>query len=259
MAVVHAGPGRIELFNDFFVGLDQSDITDNSTTADVEMAYPFIFFGEGTTEIDSGMLALNVLSGAVRLTATNETDHLAAVGTYNTIKISLMAPVILEARVQFDALTTRRAFFGLTDAEGGDEKKDLVIEENICASTGVAFTPVASDYVGFLMSSEMTAPDNIDWHYMFRGGTEAQTTVSTTYDLNTPITAGDWQILRLEVDPNGTTRWLVDNILLKEVVGACAVDVALGVVLGAEVVSGTTALGMDVDYLLVEANRDWTV
>lgn len=259
MATVHAGPGRIHLFNDFFVGLDQTDITDYTTNADVEMAYPFIFFGEGTTEIDSGMLLQNALSGVVRLTATNETDHLAAVGTYNTIKISLMAPVVIECRVQFDALTTRRAFFGLTDAEGGDEKKDLVIEENICASTGVAFTPVASDYVGFLFSSEMTAPDNIDWHYMFRGGTEAQTTVSTTYDLNTPITAGDWQILRLEVDPNGTTRWYVDGLFKKEVEGACATSVALGVVLGAEVVSGTTALGMDVDYLLADFNRDWTV
>lgn len=257
MAVVHAGPGRIHLFNDFFCGLDQTDITDNSTTADVEMAYPFIFFGEGTIEIDSGLAHLNVLDGAVRVTATNEADHLAAVGTYNCFKIGLMAPMIVEARVQFPALTTRRAFFGLTDAEGGDEKKDLVIEENIVASTGEAFDPVASDYTGFLMSSEMT--DSEDWHYLYRGGTEFQSTVSTASDLDTVAVAGDWQILRLEVDPNGTARWLIDGILLKEQAGACSTTVALGVVLGVEVVSGTTAMTMDVDYLLVEANRDWTV
>lgn len=259
MATVQSGPGRIRLFNDFFCGWDQSDIAATTTLADLEMAGPFIIFGEGLLNLDAGLLHLNVLSGAVRVTSTAAAgDDPVCIGTYNTIKISLMAPVLLEARIQFNNLDTKRCFFGLTDAEGGDEKKDLSIEDDICASTTVTFTPVASDYVGFLFSSEMTAPDNVDWHVLYRGGTETQSTASTASDLNTTITAGDWQILRLEVDPNGTARWYVDGILEKTQEGACSTSVAMGVVLGVEGVS-TAVEEMDVDYLLVEANRDWTV
>jgi len=262
MAVVHAGPGRIELFNDFFVGLDQTDITNNTTTPDLEMAYPFIVFGEGTIEIDSNLIDLNVLNGAVRMTTTDVDDDGIMVGTYNCFKISLMAPMILEARIQCNNLDTKRIFFGITDAvdDGDGDKKLLSIEDDIVASTTLTFTPVASDYVGFLFSSEMTDVDV--WHYIYRGGTAAMATgaVSEDYDFDgDELVAGDWQILRLEVDPNGTARWWIDGICLKEVVGACATDVAMGVVLGVEVVSGTAVEEMDVDYLLVEANRDWTV
>jgi len=255
MATVQSGPGRIRLFNDFFCGLDQTDIADNSTTPDLEMAGPFIVFGEGTIEVDSGLIHLNVLSGAVRFTSTATADDPICVGTYNCFKPELNAPILLEARLQVADVDTKRIFFGLTDADDGTNKKLLSIEDDIFTATGTTIVPEASDYVGFYFSSELD--DDEDWHVMFRGGTVTQSLTTTASDLDTEAVAGDWQILRLEVDPNGTARWYIDGILLKTQVNACATDVALGVVLGVEGTAGSE--DMDVDYLLVEANRDWTV
>jgi len=257
MAIVQSGPGRIRLLNDFFCGLDQTDIADNTTTPDLEMAGPFIVFGEGTIEVDSNLIHLNVLSGAVRFTSTATADDPICVGTYNCFKVELMAPILLEARLQVADLDTKRIFFGLTDADDGTNKKLLSIEDDIFTATGTTIVPEASDYVGFYFSSEITDPDDDDWHAMFRGGTETQSLTTTNSDLNAEAVAGDWQILRLEVDPNGTARWYIDGILLKTQAGACATDVAMGVVLGIEGSAGQE--DMDVDYLLVEANRDWTV
>jgi len=169
-----------------------------------------------------------------------------------------MGTIVLEARVTFNNIATKRCFFGLTDAEGGDGKKDLSIEDDIVASTTLTFTPVASDYVGFLFSSEMTDVDV--WHYVYCGGTSAMTSgaVSETYDFDGyELVAATWQILRLEVDPNGTARWYIDGVLLKTVEGACSTSVDMGVVLGVEAL-GNAVEEMDVDYLLVKANRDWT-
>ena len=258
MAIVQSGPGRIRLFNDFFCGLDQTDIAANTTTPDLEMAGPFIVFGEGTVELDSNLIHLNVLSGVVRFTSTATGDDPICVGTYNCFKVERMAPILLEARLQVADLDTKRIFFGLTDADDGTNKKLLSIEDDIFTLTGTTIVPEASDYVGFYFSSEVTDPDDDDWHAMFRGGTETQSLTSTASDLDTLAVAGDWQILRLEVDPNGTARWYIDGVLLKTQAGACSTTVAMGVVLGVEGTT-TTVEEMDVDYLLVEANRDWTV
>jgi hypothetical protein len=252
------GVGKIRLFEDFFNVIDHSDITDNSTVPDMASIGPFSVFGEGFIEIDSGILARHALSGVGRLATTDVNDDGTMVGTYNCFDVGLMGPIILEARVQVPDLDTKRVFFGLTDATGGDEKKDLSIEDDIVASTTLTFTPVASDYVGFLWSSEMT--DDDAWHYVYRGGTASMTSgaVAESYDFDGyELVAGEWQVLRLEIDPNGTARWYIDGNLLATVANACSTSVDMGVVLGVEVVSGTTTEYLDVDYLLVEANRDW--
>ena len=254
-----SGPGRIVLFDDFFNGVDKTDITDNSTIRDIYQIGPFSLFGEGTIEIDNGAFQVNALSGVVRLTCTNVGDDSCCLGTFNCFDVGLMGTIVLEARIQFNNLDTKRCFFGLTDADdGGTSKKLLSIEDDIVASTTLTFTPVASDYVGFLLSSEMT--DATDWHFLYRGGSAAMTSgaVSATYDLNDVAAAGVWQILRLEVDNNGTARWYIDGELLQTVENACSTTADMGVVLGVEAV-GNNVEEMDVDYLLVEANRDWTV
>ena len=69
--------------------------------------------------------------------------------------------------------------------------------------------------------------------------------------------AGEWQQLRLEIDPNGTARWYIDGELLWTQAGAVSTTTDLGVILGVEA-KGNAVEEMDVDYLLVTANRDWT-
>jgi len=259
MATIQGGEGRIRLFEDFFNTYDTTNVADNSTTPDAVAIGPFSVFGEGLIEIDAGLFHVNSPNGVVRVTTTNVGDDGTAIGTANCFTAALNGPIVLEARLEFNNIATKRCFFGLTDAEGGSGKKDLSIEDDICASTTLTFTPVASDYVGFLFSSEMTDVDV--WHYIYRGGSTAMTggAVSETYDFDGyELVAGTMQILRLEVDPNGTARWYINGVLLATVEGAIATDVAMGVVLGVEAV-GNAVEEMDVDYLLVEAARDWTV
>ena len=70
--------------------------------------------------------------------------------------------------------------------------------------------------------------------------------------------AGEWQILRIEIDPNGTVRWYVDGELVNTVVNAASTTVLMGAVAAVES-KGSNIEEMDVNYLLFRANRDWTV
>ena len=65
-------------------------------------------------------------------------------------------------------------------------------------------------------------------------------------------------MLRLEIDTNGTARWYIDGVLKQTVVGAVSTSVDLALLLGVET-KGNAIETMDVDYLLLQANRDWTV
>ena len=65
-------------------------------------------------------------------------------------------------------------------------------------------------------------------------------------------------MLRLELFPNGTAEWWVDGVLEQTVTGAVStsVDLCLNVL----VESKTTAVKtLDIDYIKIWANRDWTV
>ena len=111
-----------------------------------------------------------------------------------------------------------------------------------------------ADLVGFYLSSELT--DDEDWHGIYSGGTATASTTTTAVDLDDDAVAGEWQILRLEVAPNGTARWYIDGDLKQTVEGACSTTTDVAVCLAAA--ANTTELAiMDVDYLLVKANRDW--
>jgi hypothetical protein len=158
----------------------------------------------------------------------------------------------LEARVRQAALNTGEVFIGFSDVA-----TDLaIIEGAICHGDTVTVTLTASDIVGFLMASDLT--DNSDWHGVYNGGTTTGQTVSTSVDFDAGATAGEFQVLRLELFPNGTAEWWVDGVLEQTVTGAVStsVDLCLNVL----VETKTTAVKtLDVDYIKIWANRDWTV
>ena len=166
------------------------------------------------------------------------------------IDVALMAPIVLEARVRLADLDTKEVFFGVTDIDVNTWN----LEGTVCHGATTALTLTASDICGFLLSAELT--DDEDWHAIYNGGSTTGETTSTNVDLDDDAVAGEFQILRLEIDPNGTARWYIDGVLKKTLAGAVSTSTDLGVQLGVEA-KGSACETLDVDYLLVECNRDW--
>jgi hypothetical protein len=239
--------GRIELFNDFFTGIDISGVADNSTTRTFYNLGDFRLFGDGVSEIDSG-----ALSGVVRLTTTNEDKHGAVLGTELAFDVGLMGTIVVEARVRFNNLDTKDAFIGLSDTVGDD----LAFEDDMISGSSTTITLTASDLCGFYLCAELT--DDEDWHMVYNGGSTTGETDSTAIDADDDAVEGEWQVLRLEIDTNGTARWYIDGVLKQTKTGAVSTSNDMGVVCGVQA-KGAAIEQMDVDYLLVQANRDWTV
>lgn len=241
------GPGKIRLFNDFF-GLGHMTL---ASTLDAYSAGDFYIGGEGCEDVDAGpaYLQSDALSGVVRLTSANTDQDFCFIGTDICFDVALMAPIVVEARVRFVDLDDKVAFIGLTSVLTLDEQIDDILD---AGTTTITLT--APSLCGFLLSSELT--DDEDWHGIYNGGTTTGETTSTNVDLDDDAVAGEWQVLRLEVDPNGDARWFVDGALKQSVDTAISTSTDVAVCCG--VGANTTELAiMDVDYLLVEANRDW--
>jgi hypothetical protein len=246
MATVQSGNGRIRLFNDFFGSSDYLALT-----SDTAPLGDFYAGGEGFEDADAGVVGKAALSGVVALTSANADTDTAFIGTAIGFDVGLMGPITLEARVQLPDLDTKEIFFGLTSVLSVDEQlEDIVIN---ASSTTIT---MPADLVGFYLSDELT--DDEDWHGIHSGGTATASTTTTSVDLDDDAVAGEWQVLRLEVMPNGTTYWYIDGVLKQTVVAACSTTTDMAVCLAAAANTTEFAI-MDVDYLEVTANRDWTV
>lgn len=255
MATVQAGPGEIVLFEDFFTGVSKTEVADNTTTREYDPLGHFKVYGQGNTEIDSGCpCSSTTINGLGALSCTDEDNHTAVIGTGGLcLRADLMGPIVFETRIQFADLDTKECFFGLCDIDSAT----LSIETDCMHGATTVLTNTASDFCGFLLSSELT--DDEDWHAVYNGGTTAATVLSTDVDLDDDAVAGEFQILRLEVDPNGTARWYIDGVLLKTLEGAVDVDEPLQAMLAIESKGATEIQIVYVDYLLLKCNRDWTV
>jgi hypothetical protein len=209
--------------------------------------------GQGSADTDSG--AVRISGGGLRLTTTNEADHTYALETNPMFVAGTMGTLVAEARVQFENLDTKEAFFGFTDiAISGDVPS---LEVDLMTGTTVTHTLTASDLVGFYLSAELTADES--WHGVYNGGATTGETSSVATDLVVDAVAGEWQILRLEVDPNGTAYWYVDDVLKQTVVGAVSTTAVLKGMIGVEA-KGAAIETLDVFYTRFRANTiDWTV
>ena len=250
--MVQSGDSRLVINEDFLGG---TEVAVASTTAPPINWPPFLtFVGQGIADTDSGavMLDSDGLNGVVQLTTTNEDVHCAGFQTPVMFDVALNGTIVMEVRCRQAALNTGEVFIGFSDVA-----TDLaIIEGAICHGDTVTVTLTASDIVGFLMASDLT--DNSDWHGVYNGGTTTGETTSTDVDFDAGATAGEYQVLRLELFPNGTVEWWVDGVLEQTVTGAVStsVDLCMNVL----VESKTTAVKtLDVDYIRVWANRDWTV
>ena len=245
--MAQSGEGRIRLFNDFCGSSDYIALT-----ADTAPLGDFFAGGEGFEDADAGVAGKAALSGVVALTSANTDADTSFIGTSIAFDVALMGTIVLETRVQLPDLDTKEIFFGLTSILSVDEQlEDIVINASATTIT------MPADLVGFYLSDELTTVAG-DWHAIYNGGTATATTTTTNGQLNNVAVASEWQVLRLEVAPNGTVRWFIDGVLKKTVEGAASTTTNMAVCLAAA--ANTTEFAIiDVDYLCVEANRDWTV
>ncbi len=250
MAVAQAGPGRITLFNDFCgPEIPVANAVAYGTTAG-GCAY---FLGDfrvvgDLAETDTGVVGLAKSSGYARISGNDEDGKGVGVGTEAVFSPVLNGTMVLEARVEMAALTTRSIAIGFGALFADD------VAEPITSST-VTHTYVDTNGAWFILDSQLTAATV--WHMPFIGGTATQRTSSLLTTSGVAAVTAESDILRIEIDPNGNARWYINGVLKQSVTGAVSTT---GLLSGYVAAFGTTttASSIDCDYLLITANRDWT-
>ena len=249
--MAQSGKGRIEIFEDFF---GEEDRLTGTHTIYKRNVGPFRVYGAGSDDSGAGVPldeGTCPLSGTAVVTASTTGSDITGLTTTKMFNVALMGTLIMEARVQFAGLDEKSFFMGFSNEN--DENETAVL-----TTSGTTISPVASDYIGFHWDHSMSGVSEDDWHAVSRGGTTAHTTDSATVDLDETITTGLWDILRVEIDNNGTARWYVNGKLKKTLAGAASTSTNLAAQLYVESHNTTEGI-VYVDYILVRANRDWTI
>jgi len=252
MVTVQSEFGRISLFNDF---CGPEIPVANAVAYGVDAGGCAYFLGDikvtgDLGETDTGVVGLDgTVNGVVRVSGNNENGKGVAIGTGIHFSPVLNGTMVAETRVQRAAVTAGVVWFGFCDVNADD------IAEPVGA-TGTTLTLTASDLCGFVLDSQLTA--TATWHMAYNGGTTTGATDSTTVVSDVVAVLAEWDILRVEIAPNGTGFWYINGELKQTVVNAVSTTVVQGAYVACFGTT-TTAASVDVDYLYVSANRDWTV
>ena len=248
--MAQSGYGKISIFEDFLAG---EDIVAATAATRAFGGSGLRVIGQGIAEADSGITVgeSDGLNGVGILTTTNEDAHSCGLTTGKVFDVGKMAPINIECRVQFPDLDTKAFYFGLTDVNGDTA---ILEGENLVAASGT-LTLSASDLCGFLIDAEAT--DDEDWIMVYNGGTTSGETTIANIDADNDAVAGEWGILRLEVSINGTARWYVNGVLKQTVTGAVSTSTDLAVMAMIEARAASNEYAW-IDYIAIEANRDWT-
>jgi|SRR3990170_1407555 len=242
MATKQAGPGGIKLY----YNMAGAYLPIGNTLTGYSIG-PFAITGS-VNETDCGIVTIAKSGGWARLTGTNEDGYGIAVGTFPAFSPALNGTLVFEVRCELQVLTARNIFVGFASANALDVVEPLT-------ATGTTLTPVAASYAGFMLDSQLTAAAY--WHMPHNGGTTTGEVLST--DVVTDIcVAAATDILRVEIDPNGTARWILNGDLKQTIEGAVSTTTLLAAFIGAFGTT-TTIADVDVNYILFKANNDWTV
>ena len=248
--MAQSGYGKVVIFEDFLAG---EDIIANTAVGRAFGDSGLRVIGQGTEATDSGITVgeADGLNGVGILTTTDEDAHSCGVTTGKVFDVGKMAPINIECRVQFPDLDTKAFYFGLTDV---NDDTTILEGNNLVAASGT-LTLSASDLCGFLIDAEAT--DDEDWIMVYNGGTTTGETTIDNIDADNDAVAGEYDILRLEVAINGTARWYINGVLKQTVTGAVSTSTDLAVLAMVEARSAAIEYAW-IDYIAIEANRDWT-
>lgn len=244
------GYGKIRLFHDFFGPETPLAGTGAyaAATGNQIVCGPFRVLGD-LAETDTGVVTLSKASGYARISGNDEDGKGVAIATEIAFSPVLNGPIAVECRLERQVLTAGVVFVGLCGTLADDVAEPLT-------ATGTTLTLTATDLCGFLLDSQLTAADGL-WHMPYNGGTTTGPTTSTSVDSSVTAVLAESDIVRLEVDPNGTARWYINGSLEQTVANAVSTTALQGALVGCWGTT-TTAADVDVDYFAVEANRDWT-
>uniref|UniRef100_A0A6M3LL28 Uncharacterized protein n=1 Tax=viral metagenome TaxID=1070528 RepID=A0A6M3LL28_9ZZZZ len=245
-----SGVGKIRWFNDFAgAEIPVANAVAYGTTAGGCNYYlgDFKLIGD-LAETDTGAVSTDKANGYILLSGNNEDGKGAAIATGVNLSPALNGTIVVEARLERAALTAGVVFVGLAGTLADDVAEPVT-------STTTTITKVVP-CVGFLLDSQLTA--STTWHMPYILATDT-TQTSTGVAASQVAVAAESDVVRLEVDNNGAARWYINGILEQSVgAGLAATTTTLmGACVGCWGTT-TTAATVDVDYLLVEANRDWT-
>ena len=248
--MAQSGYGKVSIFEDFLAG---EDIVAATAASRSFGGSGLRVIGQGIAENDSGITVgeSDGLNGVGILTTTNEDAHSCGLTTGKVFDVGKMAPINIECRVQFPDLDTKAFYFGLTDVNDDT----TILEGNNLVASGTSLTLSASDLCGFLIDAEAT--DDEDWIMVYNGGTTSGETTIANIDADNDAVAAEWDVLRLEVSINGTARWYVNGVLKQTVTGAVSTSTDLAVLAMIEARSAAIEYAW-IDYIAIEANRDWT-
>ena len=241
-----SGVGRIILFNDF-CGPEIPVANLEAATTPGHLSGPFKVTGD-LVEADTGIVGLSKSSGYVRISGNDEDGKGVFVGTEVVFSPALNGTMVCECRLELQALTARVVFVGFMGANASDVAEPITSTATTCTR--------ATNAVGFLLDSQITA--GTKWHMPYMISTTASQTATAIASSQVAVIA-ESDVLRVEVDNNGAARWFINGVLEKSIGAALAADTTTLMAAGVGCWGTTTiAADADVDYLLVEANRDWT-
>ena len=247
----HGGYGNLRFFNDFCgPEIPVANAVAYGTSAGGCNYYLGEFAVKGDLgETDTGVVSLSKASGYVRVSGNNEDGKGVALCTEISFSPVLNAPMAVECRLERAAITAGNVFVGFCGTLADDVAEPLT-------ATTVTLTLTAAAICGFVLDSQLTAA--AVWHMPYNGGTTAGPTLSTTVESNQSAVAAESDILRVEIDTNGTARWYINGKLEQTVAGAVSTTTLMAALVGCWGTTGTAA-SVDVDYFAVEATRDWTI
>ena len=207
---------------------------------------PFTVMGD-LAETDTGIVYIDKAGGYIRISGNDEDGKGVWVGTGICLSPGLNGPLLVEARLELQALTTRSVFVGVMGTLANDVAEPVT-------STTTTHTLVAANLCGFVLDSQLTAA--AVWHCVYNGGSTTGATDSTTTTTGVSAVAAESDILRVEIDPNGTARWYINGVLKKTVTNAVSTTALQAGGVGCWGTT-TTAADADVDYLVVRGNTSW--
>lgn len=191
--------------------------------------------------------------GVLALTTGGADGDTAVIGSGAVFSPATNGPLALEARIKMPSLSNQTAWIGFNDQSGGTD--EVVDAGTVDASTVNA--------AGLYFDSAVDA--NQFNEYIATGGTETQQHLITE-----TVTADQWVVGRVEIDPDGTVRTYYSAPLGTGGVGTGSLRqvaerpqaILPTAKLFPEVYSAgnTSATAtVEIDYYHFTANRDWNV